>query len=139
MIGKLARIGGKFLASRAVTLVLLATLTAGGAYTIYVLKERGSLQERLAHERQAASAWRDEVGSIRALQSRFDAFDAELSEAHRERQALSRAVDRKIEVLRRDIPDVDAFLSHRAPGELIGVLCEEGTIDSAAPECTEYP
>lgn len=130
---------GKFLASRAVTVVLMAALAGAGTYVVYVIKDRGALQERLAQEQETNRAWAEHVEAIRALEKRFDEYDQELAEARQHRAELARTVDREIEGLRREIPSVDDFLSRRAPPELVRVLCEDGTIAETASECSGDP
>lgn len=135
----LLRIGGKFLASKLVTVILMTALAGIGSYVVYVIKDRGALQERLAQEQETNRAWAEHVAAIRKLQARFDAYDQELAEARQHRAELARTVDREIEGLRREIPSVDDYLSRRAPPELVRVLCEDGTIAATAPECAGDP
>lgn len=60
----LARWVGGFLASKAVTLVLMAAVAGAGTYILYVLKDRGALQERVASAQNANAAL---MGTINEL------------------------------------------------------------------------
>lgn len=139
MLAAIMRWGGSFLASKAVTVILIAAVTGAGSYILYVIKDRGTLETKLDQAEQNASYWRQQAGNIQELRDRFDRFDQELAAARRERQRLMQSVDREIGRLRRELPSVDAYLSGRAPPELTGVLCRDGTIDPASPDCAADP
>lgn len=139
MIAGLLKLGGGFLASKAVTVALIAVLSGAGLYVVHVIKDRGVQQEQLRHERQTNRAWQERYDGLQADRALFARFDEALEAERRERQVLSRQMDRKLEELRVEIPDVDDYLSTRAPDELVRVLCEEGTIARTAPACAEDP
>lgn len=139
MLARLMAWGGGFLASKAVTVVLLAALAGAGSYVLYVIKDRGALEAKLNQAEQIADDWKTQADNIQDLRDRFDRLDQELAAARRERRQLAQSVDREIGRLRRELPSVDDYLSRRAPPELVRVLCNDGTIDPASPDCAADP
>lgn len=139
MILRLLRLGGGLLASKTVTVVLMAALAGAGTYVLYVIKDRGALQERIAQEQDNARAWAERFDELQADREWRERMDQELTDSRRARERLARSVDQQIEELRREQPDVEDFLGRRAPGELVRVLCDDGTLAQTAPECSRDP
>lgn len=139
---------GRFIAKRGATIALYTAVAAAaagvGAYLVHVIEDRGALQERLKasqreteQARRSATEWQNHAGAIRELSRRFDQYDRELSDAKEDRRKLAARVDTKIEDLRRELPEVDNFLSVRAPDALVRVYCNDGTIAADSSACAD--
>lgn len=139
---------GRFLAKRGVILVIGAVISAavaGGAwYVVGAIEDRGTLRAQLAEKdrviegmNQRARDWQEHATAIQTLARRFDQYDDQLAQAKQDRDALAVAVDSKIEDLRRDLPEVETFLSARAPGALVRVYCDDGTLAPGSTACAD--
>lgn len=146
MWGKAAAMAGRYLAKRGTVLMIGAVVSAAVAgaawYVVDAIEDRGSLQAQLAAKdrviegmNQRARSWQEHATAIQELARRFDLYDDELAKAKQDRDALAVAVDSKIEDLRRDLPEVETFLSARAPGALVRVYCDDGTLAPGSTAC----
>lgn len=133
---------GGFLASKALSLVLIAALGAAGTYIAHVIKDRGSLEEKIkAEQRKTARAKaearvsQENAREILAIARKLDAIDEQLRVAKEERERDFQVVNETIAGISIEFPEVRDFLDRPAPAALVRVLCDDGTIDPRSADC----
>lgn len=141
MWGSIVAWGGQFLASKGATvglLILVGGLIAGGAaYYTHQAEERGRLESELEKAMTDNQAWAQRFDQLQQDRALFSRFDSELEAARRDRQQQAVAFYDKLEELQRELPEVEAYRSTRAPEPYARLLCEHGIIDPAGcPEDT---
>lgn len=137
MWGKLLGWGSSFLASKGITIALLAACAGGVWYYTQQAEERGRLEQKLEEANADTREWSERFDRLQADRKLFAQFDSQLEQIRNERRRVSEDVEAAIEQLRRTNEQVNIYLNHRAPDALARILCESGLVEPAA--CPKDP